>query len=1116
MTSRVPVICRAASLASLFFMLACLFGDEARAAAPAGTAADSGMPNSIAVLGDSMSVATGINVIPSVTQPASSWSTGTNSSVNSLYQRILALNPAISGNNYNMAANGEDMTDAPAQANSTPANTQLVTLQLGGNNLCKDTVAQMTSIAEYRAKFVETLNIIENRMPNALIQIQSVPDIYNLWFLRGAPNPPNDQPSSRAGTARTFWDTLAVIPCKSLVLDPTDMSQAAVDRRNAVRQRDLDYNKVLAEECEARLRCRFDRYATFIFSSNRVNPGELAGPYLPRAQWQFVDDDISTVDHFHPGLSGQRKMAQAAWESGYQFTDSTMPAGTSTISPAPLQSGVSFLPSTVNLSWTDAGGIKGVQYRIHQGGNTGAWQTVLGATDIPVNQSLPYSYLSQKSISVDVSTPGTTYVESRAMDANGNLSASRFAEVNYDPNAIAAPEILNTPPSITAAGSASFTFTGAISGTSYECSLDGAAFTACSNPKTYSSLADGTHEFRVRLKTAVASGPVDNYQWEIDSSAPPAPVINSGPPANTKLTVADFSFSGTEAALECSLDGSAFVACTSPRHVFVPDDGNHRFEVRQKTIAGTPGTSAIYSWTVDNTKPLAPTFGQGPDSPTNSTSASIPFSGEPGGTFSCQLTGPGGTQINNCTSPRNVTGLLEGEYTLSVSQKDQLNNQGPAASISWVVDLTPPAPPSINSGPPARTGSRAATIGFSGEPGGFFECALDDAEFFFCSSPRDLSGLEDGLHTLRIRQTDTAGNVGSVSSRNWTVDGTPPAAPDLTGGPPALTNSGSASFSFAGESGGGFECSLDGSPFSSCSSPKNLAGLADGSHEFRVRQKDDLENTGPASSRNWTVDTVAPAAPTLAPQTLELNMNPARQLAFSGESGGFFECRMAEGSWSVCSSPWSATFPGTGSHNYDVRQTDDAGNTGPAARGSVLVWGGPPDTPVITSAPSGTVRSTSAEVRFTVGPVGSPECSLNGGSWQPCDGVWTGQNLEQGPQTLTVVQRNETAGPSVSVQWTVDTLAPKLTGQVRVKEKGKAKKGKPRTWLLTSTYDTGLGKPAKLEFSTASKAPKPTAGPVSSRTRKWTAKLTIKSKPKLTWVRVFDQIGNASPWIRVK
>jgi hypothetical protein len=113
-------------------------------------------------------------------------------------------------------------------------------------------------------------------------------------------------------------------------------------------------------------------------------------------------------------------------------------------------------------------------------------------------------------------------------------------------------------------------------------------------------------------------------------------------------------------------------------------------------------------------------------------------------------------------------------------------------------------------------------------------------------------------------------------------------------------------------------------------------------------------------------------------------------------------------------------------------------------------------------------------------------------------------------------QRNEVPGPAVTVEWTVDTIAPKLNGQVRAKPPVTTKKGRPRSWILASAFDRSLGKPAALEFSTAKKKPATAAGPVKVRTRKWEAKLTIKSRAKPTWVRVFDGAGNRSPWVKVK
>ena len=70
--------------------------------------------------------------------------------------------------------------------------------------------------------------------------------------------------------------------------------------------------------------------------------------------------------------------------------------------------------------------------------------------------------------------------------------------------------------------SASFGFSATESGSTFECSLDGAAFTGCTSPKSYTALPDGGHTFRVR-----ATDPAGNTDstpasrsWTIET--PPA------------------------------------------------------------------------------------------------------------------------------------------------------------------------------------------------------------------------------------------------------------------------------------------------------------------------------------------------------------------------------------------------------------------------------------------------------------------------------------------------------------------------------------------------------------------------------------------------------------------
>jgi Carboxypeptidase regulatory-like domain len=96
-----------------------------------------------------------------------------------------------------------------------------------------------------------------------------------------------------------------------------------------------------------------------------------------------------------------------------------------------------------------------------------------------------------------------------------------------------------------------------------------------------------------------------------------------------------------------------------------------------------------------------------------------------------------------------------------------------------------------------------------------------------------------------------------------------PPAPEttITSGPPGITTSTTAGFTFASSvTGSSFECSLDGSNFSTCTSPAAYTGLSDGSHTFRVRAVGpDGEVDASPAHRSWVVDRSAPDLTILRP-----------------------------------------------------------------------------------------------------------------------------------------------------------------------------------------------------------------------------------------------------------
>jgi hypothetical protein len=74
----------------------------------------SGCPNGRGPFGDPTAV--GLPASFGLDCPSNSWSTGTDPRVNSIYQRILARNPAIAGNIANWATTAVSVSDLARQA----------------------------------------------------------------------------------------------------------------------------------------------------------------------------------------------------------------------------------------------------------------------------------------------------------------------------------------------------------------------------------------------------------------------------------------------------------------------------------------------------------------------------------------------------------------------------------------------------------------------------------------------------------------------------------------------------------------------------------------------------------------------------------------------------------------------------------------------------------------------------------------------------------------------------------------------------------------------------------------------------------------------------------------
>ena len=165
-----------------------------------------------------------------------------------------------------------------------------------------------------------------------------------------------------------------------------------------------------------------------------------------------------------------------------------------------------------------------------------------------------------------------------------------------------------------------------------------------------------------------------------------------------------------------------------------------------------------------------------------------------------------------------------------------------------------------------------------------------------------------------------------------------PPAPDtsITSGPVAdsTISSASPSFDFSSpDAGAVFECKVDNAAFSSCSSPKALLALAEGSHTFAVRAKDSAGNVDSTpASRTFTVDTTPPeTAFTSGPDQGSTIFSASPSFGFSSPDGGVgFECKLDADPYENCSSPKQISSLADGQHTFSVRAVDAAGNTDPS------------------------------------------------------------------------------------------------------------------------------------------------------------------------------------------
>ena len=333
----------------------------------------------------------------------------------------------------------------------------------------------------------------------------------------------------------------------------------------------------------------------------------------------------------------------------------------------------------------------------------------------------------------------------------------------------------------------------------------------------------------------------------------PETTITAGP-RKYGTAIATFEFESNEksAMLECSLDGTQFATCASPKTYTGLSKGKHSFRVRAVDGAGNADpTPARREWQVDRKAPATKLT----DAPNTYSQDDARFeftASKKHSSFECKLDEG---DYETCSSPKTYAGLDDGGHRFRVRAVDQAGNPDASpASRKWTVDTSPPET-SIDAGPPRNSHRGSATFTVSSEAGVTFECRFDGHAWGECGQ---VSGLSDGKHIMRARAKDRAGNVDPTpASWSWRID-LPPGDDDHGGTDRAyFLGLGQLPVLLPGHR-GHVPVQARRPQLGRVLVGQDLLGLQ-GSHTFRVRAKDSAGTNDPSpAQRPWTVDTVAP------------------------------------------------------------------------------------------------------------------------------------------------------------------------------------------------------------------------------------------------------------------
>jgi hypothetical protein len=681
------------------------------------------------------------------------------------------------------------------------------------------------------------------------------------------------------------------------------------------------------------------------------------------------------------------------------------------------------------------------------------------------------------SFTTPILAQGSHTITAKATDAAGNISpASDDLTLIIDSVAPSAP-LLNSMQAITNDN------TPTISGTAEPLAkvsifLNGVQVGSASSSVTGSFsytcaiLVDGTYQ--ARAKATDEAGNVSGFsairQFVIDTVAPDTPVLDTISTSNDNTPV----FSGSAemyAIVYLYVDGSSIGVTASvgsfSYQVLTPiPDGSHVLSAVAYDAAGNSSPYATRSFVIDTTAPEAPSITapvQGLITSDNTPTISGTYGS--GSTVKIYRNSVlvGTATLTLGTFSFTSAALADGPYAFTATTIDDSGNESPASnSVTIVVDTLPPSTPSVTA-PANGTLSNNSTQTILGTTvdsvqvkiiiDGSVVAIIPVTTGFFSYE----AVLSSGTHSISTIGVDSAANTSPQSSPVLiTIDADVPNAPVLTS-PPAIVSTTKPTVNGTAEANTIVSVYIDGSQVGTSTASATgdftytlTSDLSQGSHVATVKATDSAGNTSPSSSgRTFTVDSIAPASPTITspvPGSLRGNAFYINGIAESSTVvkiyiNGILSCTgntNGAGTFSCFVSAIS-----DGAKSVAATATDAAGNTSPLGTLiSFTVDTIAPAAPILFSPPSLT-NNPKPPINGTAEPSASVTIFIDGVS---AANVLTGGSglflyvpstpLSQGQHTVRATATDSafnTSPTSALRTFTVDSIAPAtpvITGPV--------------------------------------------------------------------------------------